>query len=104
VDVTSNRARKRAARERAASTGEPYVVSRRKLEEPPTIARAVEPERPYPSIVWLVHDLTHRVPGVPKHADLTSIRAEHEARHKSRRDTVKTRHEARAAATSARHH
>ena len=32
--MTSNRARKRAARERAAATGEPYVVARRKVEVP----------------------------------------------------------------------
>jgi len=104
VNVTSNRARKRAARERAAATGERYVIASRKLEEPPPIAGAPESERPYPFIVRLVHDLTHRVPGVPKHADPGSIRAEHDARHKARAGTVKARHQAHAAAANARHH
>jgi hypothetical protein len=80
--VTSNRARKRAARERAASTGERYVVASRKLEVPQPIAESV-PERPYPLIVRILHDLTHIVPGVPKHADPATVRAEHDARHKA---------------------
>lgn len=102
--MTSNRDRKRAARERAASTGEPYVVARRKLEEPPPIVGVIEPERPYPFVVRLIHDLTHRVPGVPKHADPSSIRSEHDARHRARATEVRARHAARAAAASARHH
>jgi hypothetical protein len=104
VDVTSNRARKRAARERAAATGEPYVVARRKVEVPPPKVGVAEPERPYPYIVRLLHDLTHRVPGVPKHDDPASLRAEHHARHQARAAEVKGRHEARAAAARERHH
>lgn len=100
VDVTSNRARKHAARERAAATGEPYVVARRNLgpgysgtgPDP-----AVETERPYPLLVRFVHDLTHRVPGVPKHTDPARIRAEHDARHNARAAEVRARHRARAA-------
>lgn len=102
--MTSNRARKRAARDRAAVTGEPYVVARRKLEAPPPLIRPTERERPYPFVVRLLHDLTHRVPGVPKHADQASIRSEHDAGHKARAAEVKARHEAQAAAARARHH
>jgi hypothetical protein len=104
VDVTSDRARKRAARARAAVTGERYVVARRKLEEPPAVAGSPGPERPYPLLVRLIHDLTHRVPGVPKHADPASVRAEHEERHRARATQVKAGHEARAATARARHH
>ncbi|HXW79605.1 MAG TPA: hypothetical protein VEJ84_08900 [Acidimicrobiales bacterium] len=102
--MTSDRARKRAARERAAATGERYVVARRNLEVPPPGTPSVEPERPYPLIVRLLHDFTHRFPGVPKHADPAHIRAEHDARHKARAAEVKARHEARNAAARARHH
>jgi hypothetical protein len=102
--VTSNRARKRAARERAAATGEPYVVALRKLAasqpaaSPAQPERAGEPERPYPLVVRLLHDLTHRVPGVPKHADPATVRAEHDARHAARAAEVKARHAAHAGA------
>lgn len=102
-EMTSNRARKRAARERAAATGERYVVARRNLDEPPA-APTTEVERPYPWVVRVVHDLTHRVPGVPKHADPASIRGEHEARHQARSAQVRARHEAHGAAAKARHH
>jgi hypothetical protein len=102
--MTSNRAQKRAARERAASTGERYVVARRKLEEPSAVVEPPAPERPYPLIVRILHDLTHRVPGVPKHADPASVRAEHDARHKARAAQVRARHGARAAGARARHH
>jgi hypothetical protein len=78
------------------------VVARRKLEETPA-NRAAESERPYPFVVRLVHDLTHHVPGVRKHADPASIRAEHETRHKARAAKVKAHHEARSAAAGARH-
>jgi hypothetical protein len=104
VDVTSDRARKRAARARAALTGERYVVARRKLEEPAVVAGSPGPEGPYPLVVRLIHDLTHRVPGVPKHADPASVRVEHEERHRARAAQVKARHEARASAARARHH
>ncbi len=59
-------------------------------------------------IVRALHDLTHRVPGVPKHTDRDAIRAEneartaevkarHEARHKARTGKVRARHETWAA-------
>jgi hypothetical protein len=104
VHVTSDRARKRAARERAAATGEPYMVARRNLEAPPPATQPAEPERPYPLVVRLLHDFTHRFPGVPKHADAAQVRAEHDARHKSRAAAVKARHDARKRAAIARHH
>ncbi len=54
--MTKNKARKAAARERAARTGERYVVARRALEnQPETYADGV------------LHWLTHLVPGVPAH-------------------------------------
>ena len=53
------------------------------------------PQRPYPLLVRLIHDLTHRVPGVPKHADPASVRVEHEERHRARAAQMKARHEAR---------
>jgi len=55
--MTKNRDRKQAARDRAAATGERYVVARRRTAEvePPDLGR--------------LHDLTHRVPGVPAHAE-----------------------------------
>lgn len=102
--MTSNRARKRAARERAAATGESYVVALRKLGASQPITPPAQPERPYPLVVRLLHDLTHRVPGVPKHADPASVRAEHDARHTARAAEVKARHAARARAARARHH
>jgi len=94
VDMTSNRARKRAAREFAASKGERYVVARRELDETEHLAHGSELERPYPFVVRLLHDFTHRVPGVPKHRDPSAIRAEHEARHAARAVKVRARHEA----------
>jgi hypothetical protein len=54
--------------------------------------------------VRLLHDLTHRVPGVPKHADPASVRSEHEARHQARANQVRARHKARAAGLGYRHH
>ncbi len=100
--MTRNRAGKRAAHERASSTGERYVVARRNLQEPGVIDNPDESERPYPWIVRLLHHLTHRVPGVPKHVDAAVIRAEHEARHKARAATVKARHAAYATAARER--
>jgi hypothetical protein len=55
--MTKNRARKQAARDRAAATGERYVVARRQSAEVAT------PD------LGLLHDLTHRVPGVPAHLE-----------------------------------
>ena len=94
VDMTANRARKHAARELAASKDARYVVARRELDETEHLAHGSEPERPYPCVVRLLHDLTHRFPGVPKHRDPSAIRAEHDARHAARAATVRARHEA----------
>ena len=93
VEMTSNRARKRAARDLAASKGARYVVARRELDEIQHLAGNSELERPYPIVVRLVHDLMHRVPGVPKHRDPTVIRNEHVARHAARAAKVRARHE-----------
>jgi hypothetical protein len=53
--MTKNRAHKRATRERIALTGERYVVAQRSAAEP----QARRANR--------VHDLMHKVPGVPAH-------------------------------------
>ncbi len=102
--MTSNRARKRAARDRAALTGERYVVARRQTAEPSATVQDNATERPYPWVIRVLHNLMHRVPGVPKHVDPGHVRAEHEARHRARAAEVKARHEAQAARARARHH
>ena len=56
-----------------------------------------EGERPLPPVVRILHDFTHRFPGVPKHTDPRHVRAEHAARHEARAAQVKARHEAHAA-------
>ncbi|MCU1421205.1 MAG: hypothetical protein JWN36_856 [Microbacteriaceae bacterium] len=61
--MTKDRARKQAARERAALTGERYVVAARAVAEP-SLDEAL-PQRGY----GRMHDLTHRVPGVPPHIE-----------------------------------
>lgn len=55
--MTKDRARKQAARDRAASTGERYVVARRQALERPSRDGGV------------LHDLTHLMPGVPAHVE-----------------------------------
>lgn len=55
--MTKDRARKRAARDRAATTGERYVVAQRKVADSA------------PARTGVLDDLTHRVPGVPAHVD-----------------------------------
>ena len=55
--MTKDRARKQAARQRAAVTGERYVVARRQAVEEPPLHGGV------------LHDLTHRVPAVPAHVE-----------------------------------
>jgi hypothetical protein len=55
--MTKDRARKQAARQRAAATGERYVVARRHEVDPPSHDGGV------------LHELTHRVPGVPAHME-----------------------------------
>jgi hypothetical protein len=55
--MTKNRAAKQSARDRAALTGERYVVAQRAVSspQPPTSGR--------------LHRLTHQVPRVPSHVD-----------------------------------
>lgn len=55
--MTKNRARKQATRNRAALTGERYVVAQRTVAEP--LARKLR----------RLDALTHRLPGVPPHID-----------------------------------
>jgi hypothetical protein len=55
--MTKNRARKQAARKRVALTGERYVVAQRAAAEP------------QPRGAGRMHDLMHKVPGVPAHVD-----------------------------------
>jgi len=55
--MTRDRARKHAARQRAAVTGERYVVARRVTAEPASTE------------IGRLDALTHKVPGVPPHVD-----------------------------------
>ena len=64
--MTKDRARKRAAHERANLTGESYVVARRSLDDGDAVAAA---RRPMSPAVRTLHEWTHRVPGVPPHSD-----------------------------------
>jgi hypothetical protein len=57
--MTKDRARKHAARQRAAVTGERYVVAQ----------RGFAPPEPLTQKSGRMHDLTHKVPGVPSHVD-----------------------------------
>jgi hypothetical protein len=57
--MTKDRARKQAARQRAARTGERYVVAQ----------RAVAGAEPQPRRDNWLHEATHKVPGVPAHVD-----------------------------------
>ena len=57
--MTKDRARKQAARQRAALTGESYVVAQ----------RAVAEQQQPPHDAGRVHDLMHKVPGVPAHVE-----------------------------------
>ena len=77
--MTKNRARKKAARERAALTGERYVVARH------SILGGEAPPAPSLSGVMTValHRWTHLVPGVPSHPD-TVTRAKRNAPHVKR--------------------
>ena len=63
--MTKNRAHKKAARQRAALTGERYVVAERAVAEhplpEPTPARGRSSSH--------AHDLMHDLPGVPPHVD-----------------------------------
>ena len=75
--MTKNRARKQAARQRAALTGERYVVAQRAAATP-------EPH----SSGWM-HELTHRVPGIPAHVEgglQRRVPANRNAKHTGRRN------------------
>jgi hypothetical protein len=88
--MTSNRARKSAARQRAAETGERYVVARRGIidarltDDPP----AAEPPWPRNPLLRAMHDAMHKIPGMPAHADGLAQQAEHAARAKARHHRV----------------
>ena len=56
--MTKNRARKLATRQRAAITGERYVVAQRAVSQRPPTKQGGR-----------LHALTHQVPGVPAHVD-----------------------------------
>ena len=56
--MTTDKARKAAARERAARTGERYVVARRAIDA-----------QPETHVDGALHRLMHRVPGVPEHVE-----------------------------------
>jgi hypothetical protein len=58
--MTKDRAKKKTARARAATTGERYVVARRAVERGDEHADAQ---------AGVLHRLTHRVPGVPEHVE-----------------------------------
>ena len=62
--MTKDRARKQAARQRAAATGERYVVAQRAVAEP-----VRTPAEPQPHKGGRIHELTHKLPGVPSHVD-----------------------------------
>lgn len=55
--MTKDRARKQATRERAALTGERYVVAQRAISDR------------QPQNTGRLHEFTHRMPGVPAHVD-----------------------------------
>ena len=57
--MTKDRARKQAARRRAAVTGESYVVAQRAVAGPQQLPRDA----------GRMHELTHKVPGVPAHVE-----------------------------------
>ncbi|HEY4226024.1 MAG TPA: hypothetical protein VGM70_09440 [Pseudolysinimonas sp.] len=59
--MTKNKTLKSAARQRAAETGERYVVARRGIQQMDVAAAAAPTGR--------LDRLTHRVPGVPPHVD-----------------------------------
>jgi hypothetical protein len=59
--MTNDKARKRAARERAAATGERYTTALRRLGEP---AATIATPR-----LGMLQRLTHAVPGVPAHVE-----------------------------------
>ena len=79
--MTKDRARKQAARERAALTGERYVVAQRAVAEP-------ELKR-----IGRLDRLTHRVPGVPAHVEgglQASAPRNHNSKHEVRPHTQPT--------------
>jgi hypothetical protein len=63
--MTKNRAHKKAARQRAAVTGERYVVAERAVGQHPIAELAAARGRS----TSRAHDLMHELPGVPPHVD-----------------------------------
>lgn len=59
--MTRNRARKRAARQRAAATGERYVVANRHAVS--GSGTELLPQKK------TLHDFMHEIPGIPTHVD-----------------------------------
>ena len=83
--MTKNKANKLAARNRAAATGERYVVARRGIQHAPAA----------PARLGRLDELTHRVPGVPAHI---------EGGLQSRQRRAQQVHPARAAANAPNEH
>ncbi len=88
--MTKNRARKNAARERAAETGERYVVARRGIIDAPLADNPPTAEPPWPSnpLLRAMHDALHKIPGMPAHADGLARQVEHQARASARHHRV----------------
>jgi hypothetical protein len=79
--MTSNRAQKHAARRRAEETGERYVVARRSVEDIPTSTDPLNENGWHPSVlVRVLHDATHKIPGVPAHLEGDALAVRHSAR------------------------
>jgi hypothetical protein len=96
--MTKNRARKSAARQRAAETGERYVVARRGIldaplpDDPP----AAEPTWPSNPLLRAMHDAMHKIHGMPTHVEGLARQAEHAARASARHHRVVHHPQARA--------
>jgi hypothetical protein len=88
--MTKNRARKSAARQRAAETGERYVVARRGIMHEPLADESPAAEPPWPSnpLLRAMHDAMHKIPGMPAHADGLARQEEHAARANARHHRV----------------
>jgi hypothetical protein len=88
--MTKNRARKNAARQRAAETGERYVVARRGIMDAPFTDDPPAAQQPWPRnpLLRAMHDALHKIPGMPPHAEGLARQAEHAARAKARHHRV----------------
>jgi hypothetical protein len=90
MGMTKDRARKSAARQRAAETGERYVVARRGVLDAAIGDDRPTTESPWPSnpLLRAMHDALHKIPGMPTHAEGLARQAEHAARAKARHHRV----------------